>query len=346
MKKLIISVFIISIIMSETVLAAEPIAAYSFEEELGLAVPVERLGYYSNDAIETSSGTSLTYSNGKVGNSLHMNGYEALKLDVEMSTQSYTVSYWINPDRITNCTPTLMITPFGFEEDVFINVALAVDNISPNLWTHMREPYDERYSIGKPGLLKAGEWSHVTIVVDKNMAKDLLKQYSVELDEFTVGAAIYINGYLIDVGRAPNYLCIDSTEYWFGINIWDDLYEGYVDELYIYDKALNSTEIKALYLSVNGDPNAKEPNGSSSNGNERPNGNGSISDDFVEIEQGTINSNNNHLNLSNASPITTQGIETTTNAYADIAKICAFAFTLLSVGFLLQYIKKKRNHYS
>lgn len=331
-----------------TVNAATPVATYSFDGDYGNATPVERIEYYSNAGIVESDGSSFTYKDGMLGQCLHMDGFEALKFNLNISSESYTVSYWMKPDKITNCTPSLMITPMGFEADTFINVTLSVDNLSPNIWTHMIYPYDERSNTGVPGILSTDEWYYITVVVDENMSASLLDEYGVRLDEFNSGAALYINGFLMDIGKAPKSICTDTTEYWFGVNIWDDLYMGYVDELSFFDQALTENEIKDLYLSAGGNPDAQKPVGSTRpNGGEigqRPNG-GSFSDDYIHIEQGTVNGNNNHLNLSNASPIATQGTESTTNAYSETALVFCLAFTILTMGFLLQYLKQKKNSY-
>lgn len=335
--------------LSSSAFAATPVASYPFDGDYGDASPIERQEYYSDSGLIPGNGDSFNYSEGKLGECLHMDGSEALKLNVSMNSESYTVSFWIKPDRIANCTPCLMITPYGFEAETFINLSLAVDNLSPNIWTHMVEPYDERHSTGMPGLLQTDEWSHITMVTDANMSDRLLSEYGVSLDEYTSGTALYVNGFLVAVGKAPKQLCISSTGYWFGVNIWDDLYSGCVDELYFYDMALSESEIKELYLESGGDENAEKPSGSTRpfdpDFNYHPNG-GSFTDEYVQIEQGTVGSSNNFLNLQNAAPVTTQGVETTTNSYADAAGILGFSFTLLSVGMLLQYIKRKKNSYS
>lgn len=350
MKKIYIcGFFLLSVLsLSQTSYGSEPVAYYSFDGDTENADAVERTEYYLDSGIVASEGESFTYTDGKKGLCLHMDGYEALNLNVSMTSESYTVSYWINPDRITQFTPTLMITPFGFEADTFINVSLAVGDFSPNLWTHMVTPYDERISTGLPGLLTAGEWNHITIVVDENMSEDTLNKYGVTVDEYYSGAALYINGFLVSVGKAPKGLCVESTDFWFGINIWDDLYMGYVDELYIFDTPLSDSEIKELYILSGGDPDAKEPDTSQNQGQNNSfaeDNDGSFSDDFIPYEQGSVNGNNSHLNMDNVSPITTQGVESATDAYAHTAALFGFTLIILSAGLFLHYFKLKKNSY-
>ena len=326
---------------------ATPVSVYSFDGGYDDASPVEREMYYSDEGIVESDGASFTYTDGKKGQCLYMNGTEALKLNVDMSSESYTVSYWLKPDIITNATPSLIITPYKFIDEMFINVTLSVDFLSPNIWTHMMEPYDERNSTGVPGLLSTDQWLHITMVVDENMSSDLLNEYGVMLDEYTSGTAMYANGYLVAVGKVPKNICQKDTSYWFGINIWDDLYKGYVDELYFYNEALSDEEIWEVYLEAGGNPDEKKPNVSSTPngpGGGFPNG-GSIDDDYVDIEQGTISGSYNYLNLENAAPVTTQGTESTTNSYSEFALMAGLGLLLLAAGLFLQYIKQKRNSY-
>lgn len=340
---------IISLFSFCHVYGAAPSASYPFDGNYGDAAPIEREMYYSDEGLIEGDGSSFTYTEGKKGQCIHMNGSQALRLNVNMTTESYTVSYWMKPDRITACTPSLMITPYSFLDEKFINITLAVENLSPNIWTHMTEPYDERFSTGIPGLLSTDEWLHITMVVDENMSDKLLDEYGVTTDEYTSGVTLYANGYPVAVGKVPKGICTDSSTYWFGVNVWDDLYSGYIDELYFYNEALSEAEVKELYIEAGGDPDVKEPSGlvnpDNTDGNFRPNG-GSFQDDYVELEQGTISGSYNHLNMENAAPVTTQGIESTTNAYSEIALMAGIALLLLGVGLLMQYIKQKNNSYS
>ena len=331
------------------VYAVTPDYSYSFDGDKGNAIAIERKAFYDDSALVSSDGSSFKYKEGMLGECLYMNGDEALKLPVQITSESYTVSYWIKPDIITNCTPSLMITPYTFFDEKFINVTLAVDNLSPNIWTHMMEPYDERQSTGMPGLLTVDEWTHITMVVNEDMPTELLRDYDIFIDENYTPVALYINGFLISVGKVPKSICIDSTQYWFGVNIWDDLYKGCVDELYFYNSALSEEEVKEVYIASGGDPDAKKPVGSTNQNNSqhgmRPNG-GSLSDDYVEIAQGSISGSNNYLNKDNSAPIAYQGTDTTTDIYADFAMALGFGILLIGVGLIIKYYYSNKNSYT
>ncbi len=344
-------IFIIATILSlgcfTTIYAGEPVAKYSFDSSYDDATPVTREAYHRDEAIVNSDGSSFEYLTGMVNDCIYLNGSEGLRLNVPISnTETYSVSYWINPDRITACTPTVMITPNGFQAEKFINVTLEVDGLTPNIWTHMIEPYDERTSTGIWGGLNPGEWTFVTFVVD---GSDPFYQ-----NEHVVPVSLYLNGTLVSIGTVPKELCIDSTGFWFGINIWDDLYSGYLDELYFYDYSLSPDEVNDLFVSLNGNENSVEmptvivvepeyPDNNEHGG--WHNNGGSVSDDYIEIEQGHVIGGSDHLNTLNITPLSKQGIEKYTNTYSDIAMIIATILLILSFGLVLHYKKLKRNRY-
>lgn len=342
------TLFFTSLFSSVSLGATAPAYTFSFDDDLGGAKPIERTAYYTDDGLVPSSGSSFTYSEGKINNALHMYGNEALKLPVDLNTTQYSVSYWIKPDKIKNCTPTFMLTANGFINEHFLNITVSVDNISPCAWTFMNFPYEERESIGRPGLLQVDEWLHITLVVDGSVtASDAKSNFDVDLDEHTVLGKFYINGFFIDAGRIPKNVCNESSGFWFGANVWDDFYRGLVDELYLFDKSLTDEEVKENFIASGGSKDEKEPVGNSSSdipGNNLQNGNG-FSDDFISLEQGSISSGNNHLDLNHDSPLAGQGVESTTNSYSNLAQIIGAALLVLGIGIYLTYLKKVRNSY-
>ena len=325
-----------------------PLYSFSFDDDLGGSTPIERTAYYSDNGLVESSGSSFSYSEGKLNNALHMYGNEALKLPVNMNSDKYSVSFWIKPDKITNCTPTFMLTADGFVDQNFINITVSVDNISPCAWTYISDPY-ERESLGRPGLLEIDEWLHLTLVVDGSISvEDGKNLYNVNLDNNTILGKFYINGYFIEAGRIPKNVCSDTSGFWFGANVWDDFYKGMVDELYLFDTALTDEEVKENFILSGGSKDEKEPVGNSSvniGGNNQNNGNG-FSDDYITINQGSLSSSNNHLNLDIDSPMAGQGVETTTNTYSYLAKIIGVTLLVLGVGLFLTYYKKTKNSYT
>ena len=87
----------------------------------------------------------------------------------------------------------------------------------------------------------------------------------------TVGAQYYVNGVMVydsqanyssnayfeytwDASLAPNIMQPGDNEFkaYFGINYWDTVFKGYVDDLYVYDTALTAGQVATLYQM--GDP--------------------------------------------------------------------------------------------
>ncbi len=85
-----------------------------------------------------------------------------------------------------------------------------------------------------------------------------------------MGAQLYVNGelrydsadnytngtyfaYTWDATLAPNIMKPgeDKFESYFGINYWDTIFKGYVDDLYVFDTALNAEQVAALYAMGN-----------------------------------------------------------------------------------------------
>ena len=221
-----------------------PVALYSFEGSLKDCHAVERVVQWSDDGIVDTADSRISFGEGMVGQAAYLDGSVGIEFDLTMKKDSYTFSYWMMPEQITNCTASLMITPKGFENEKFINVTLAVDGLSPDVWTHVMNP-DERYSTGGTGLLQPGQWSYVTVAVDG----------SVQMDRRHDKVTLYVDGKKINDGQVPKDICIKTSQYWFGINIWDELYRGYVDEVAFYDYTLSAEEVWELYIANNGEEN-------------------------------------------------------------------------------------------
>lgn len=71
-----------------------------------------------------------------------------------------------------------------------------------------------------------------------------------------VGTKFYLNGELkweangenmYYQGLAPEILTGDGIEGHIGINYWDTIFKGFIDELYIYDEALTDGQVKTLF---------------------------------------------------------------------------------------------------
>lgn len=224
---------------------------------------VESSTYVDKDGAEQS--IVVQYADGPVGKCTYIDGNFGLKLPVEaLNTNEYTISFWLNADRLSNYGPTLQLgSNMGMADTdatvKWINVTQSewgANNakIFPVVWDRNSETgvwpwvYAADDSIhGKK------EWVLVTLVATGdvyNFADDGLDR---------VAAKLYLNGELaFDAaegtygGLAPDVLTAeDNFECLFGINYWDSVYKGFVDEMYIFDQALTDGQVASLYLEGN-----------------------------------------------------------------------------------------------
>lgn len=221
---------------------------------------VESSTYVNKDGAEQP--IVVQYANGPVGTCTYIDGNFGLKLPVEaLNTNEYTISFWVNADRLSNYGPTLQLgSNMGMADTdatvKWINVTQSEwgannSKIFPVVWDRNSETgvwpwvYAADDSIhGKK------EWVLITLVATGdvyNFADDGLDR---------VAAKLYLNGELaFDAaegtygGLAPDVLTADDNfECLFGINYWDSVFKGFVDELYIFDKALTDGQVASLFL--------------------------------------------------------------------------------------------------
>ena len=93
------------------------------------------------------------------------------------------------------------------------------------------------------------EWCMVTVVADG-------KTYTADDGMERIQTKFYINGELMwDAnadnmyyqGLSPEIFAGENTEGHIGINYWDTVYKGFIDEFYVYDDALTDGMVKGLF---------------------------------------------------------------------------------------------------
>lgn len=234
----------------------------------------------ANKSIVEAPDAQLLYGEGPVGKALYIDGTYGLDLGLKpTNTDVWTVSYWMNADRLSDYGPTLQIGYNMERADTAANVTwmnITQTNWTPKYfptvwsrnvasnaedgtacWPWMAPFSDEGAMIGKR------EWAMFTIVCSG-------EEQTGGNGQKTVGAQLYVNGelrydsadnyengtyftYTWDATLAPNIMKPgdDAFEAYFGINYWDTIYKGYVDDLYVFDTALNAEQVKALYAMGN-----------------------------------------------------------------------------------------------
>ncbi len=219
---------------------------YSFDDTLAGTNDSNALTYIRtmpyDDASLIHSQEEVSYVEGRVGNAIWFDGNFGLKLDQSFSSESYTISFWMQPENINDYTSVFIATKTTFADENFIAVTESLGFAAPVIWTH-EMPSDLRMTTGYNYRLESGTWLYVTIVVDGDTPAET-EGYST--------AYLYLNGKYETTGSVPAEMLIDTTSYWMGINIWDTIYTGAIDELSFYSTDLNEDQIYTLFTNAGG----------------------------------------------------------------------------------------------
>lgn len=247
-------------------LPESPLLYWDFESTDGLTA-VEK--YTDADSIVSlvASEHQILTADGVVGKALYLDGKYGVKLDMndlDIADDSYTVSFWIYAERLGDYMPIVQLgrninsadeslptawlnfTRGGWAETYPLawsrNSSIPWATDENGVWPWIAGPADEVY--GK------GEWCLVTLVVDGN------RYTCLDDNGDRIGTRYYLNGELVfDAsaenlyyqGVAPELFTGSPVDGYIGINYWDALYKGYIDELTIYDEALTSGQVLSLY---------------------------------------------------------------------------------------------------
>lgn len=240
------------------------------------------------------SSATLGYADGPVGQAIYLDGVHALDLHLQpTNTDAYTVSFWMNADRVATYAPTLQVGyNMGMADNsgnnvTWFNITQSEwgenDNgnrIFPIVWSRNEAsdaqdgtdcwPWMYAFDNDRHGIK---EWVMVTLVASGEVQNGFL-------GTTTVGAQYYINGQLVydsqdnyanhtyweewtwDASLAPNIMKPDTQlQSYFGINYWDTIYKGFVDDLYVFDSALTPGQVLSLYQLGNPNVNSVAPEG-------------------------------------------------------------------------------------
>lgn len=236
--------------------------------------------------------TTFVYADGPVGKAIYLDGSYGLDLGLKATnTDAYTVSFWVNAARLSNFGPTLQIGyNIGRAADAGNNVTWM--NVTqtefpgykgfPIIWSRNEAsdaqdgtdcwPWMWSFSDEEHSISGKKEWVMVTVVCSGESQNS-------PVGSTTAGAQLYLNGqlaydsqacystngesmgweggYTWDATLAPNIMQPGSSEFesYFGINYWDTIFKGFVDDLYVFDSALSAGQVASLYAL--GDPNVE-----------------------------------------------------------------------------------------
>lgn len=211
-------------------LSANLVKAFGFENNIDGAKAVSKALVPA-----VISGKTYTYTDGNTNKALSMDGTYGLKLldDASKLGESYTISFAIKPSEVGNkYNPTL--TAGTFSPEYWLNLTL-----DGKIWTHDSAGYIETTV---SNAYTAGEWQTVTLTVDgtKQGTKD-----------GTISGKLYVNGEIVSEGNvAKDIMKKSGAAVYFGVNAWDAYFNGGLDDVLLFDKALTQSEVSALGCNV------------------------------------------------------------------------------------------------
>ena len=204
------------------------VKGFSFDGDTNGAVAV-------NKSFTPSEYTDAVYSyeDGVLGKALTMSGTYGMKLldDASVLGKSYTISFWMNPKAVGAIyDPTL--TAGTFSPEYWLNLTL-----DGKIWSS-NGSWVTASSDGVEGAYTANQWQHVTVVIDGEKEGTSPK---------TVTGKLYVNGALINTCNVAKDIMLKAkAKVYFGVNAWDAIFRGAVDELLIFNKALTGGEVLAI----------------------------------------------------------------------------------------------------
>jgi arabinan endo-1,5-alpha-L-arabinosidase len=205
-------------------------AEYSFEGDLAELKAAYKNANPTGDRIDNTGG-NVTFVEGIKGQAVFLEGSGVRLPNNLITTNDYSVSMWLKPETFTDFTTAFFA---GASSSAWVSlVPSMVNSNTTRLWA---DAGGANFDNGDLGMrLPAKEWTHVAFTVDGTNG-DTLK--------------MYVNSELkIEAGGFPRVFTVEgeTNEFALGVNYWDTPFNGAVDELKIFNGAIDADAIKALY---------------------------------------------------------------------------------------------------
>lgn len=201
------------------------IAHYTFDDNLTDSTARNANGTVIGDHIGVAGGTT-TYSKGVDGKAFSFDGSTGISLPQGLiASNTYSVSMWLNPEQLAQYSPAL----FGaVDADHWISFLPGGHFFLNNtmLWSGTAW-----YDAGVGSLINVNEWTHIVLTVDNGTLK------------------IYVNGVEKFTGTGfPNVFTTNNAQFALGTNMFaaDSPYKGAIDDLRIYNTALDANQVADL----------------------------------------------------------------------------------------------------
>ncbi|HLF65153.1 MAG TPA: LamG-like jellyroll fold domain-containing protein, partial [Saprospiraceae bacterium] len=186
---------------------------------------------FANDANLDASATTVMNRHGWGSNAL--SGYATADNSVALQSDNTTISFWVNPNSFPGSGEVYILSNGGWQERWKISLP---NHGKPVFTTHSGGACCSDMDSGTP--LEIGIWTHVVMTHDG------------------VNDVIYFNGVQVNTKAVAGAL--DKTKYPLGIG-WDPIdkggfFDGSLDDVQIYNRALTDNEVLGLYNDQNATP--------------------------------------------------------------------------------------------
>lgn len=207
----------------------ELVANFTFSGDVTDASP------YMNDAYNLGATPAMDRFD-YASNAYAFDGTQAILADgsVQYNSEHTTVSFWVKVDELPAQGEAFLLSNGGWQERWKISLP---PHGKPVFTTNYANGISDMDS-GDGNELPVGAWKHVVMVHDGS--KDLIYIDGQLANEKVVEGALNATNYPLGIGFDP----IDETNY----------FVGSLDEIQLYNRALDATEVAALY-----DEQAAEP---------------------------------------------------------------------------------------
>ena len=271
----------------------------------------------ANDSISGNNGTisgTVTYTNGVVGQTFRLYGNASGAGYVPIPSSSslnvgtgagYTVEGWVNPSSYFNGQGPIIEWDSTVASSTGDSLQLYTD-VNGRVYSNVRDLANVGYPLGSAGnLVHSNSFQHVAVTYDKNSGWNYLYLNGSRIASQNIGSRTLQTTYPANLGKRVNSGVIGNGQ----------IYNGLVDELSLYQRALSASEIRAIYAKTNA---------------------GKFDPAAPSVVQGLAEA---AVNLTGASPITLSGVNNTWQTYSTSGTVgtsgAVLTITGLEPGMLL-----------
>ncbi len=206
--------------ISTTSSATGLVAAYGFDETSGGTAVPDYSGLRNNGTLSNVT----RVANGRFGNALQFNGTNSMvtvnnNASLALST-GMTLEAWVYPTVWMSGAQTVIMKEGVTAEAYLLDANNSTNQPMSAVWT------GGEVAVGGNGQIPPNQWSHLATTYDG--------QYQ----------SLYVNGVLVNVMPQTGVPATSTGALRIGGNsLWGNFFQGYIDEVRIYNRALTNAQI-------------------------------------------------------------------------------------------------------